>query len=53
MFQCRVKLLFYVYKSTSYIFKHLQILINYVLVSCTTAATLQMTKYGEEFMFDF
>ena len=53
MFQCHVKLLFYVYTSTGYIFKNLKILMNYVLVSYTTIATFRMTKYGQECMFDF
>ena len=53
MFQYDIKLLCNLYTSAGYIFKNLQILINNVLVSCTTAATFRMTKDGEEYMFDF
>ena len=53
MFQYDIKLLCNLYTSAGYIFKNLQILINNVLVSCTTAATFWMTKDGEEYMFDF
>lgn len=53
MFQYDIKLLCNLYTSAGYIFKNLQILINNVLVSCTTASTFRMTKDGEEYMFDF
>ena len=52
MLQCHIKLLVYNYTPKGYICKNLQIFINYVLVSYTTAAHFQMTKYSEEYMFE-
>ena len=52
MFQCHIKLLFYVYTSTGYICKNLQIILNYVLRFLHHNSNW-MSKYGEECMFEF